>query len=57
MAILFKIVQRIYNNAPRGGTSPQNPGARALSYALGVNKVFMEWVVVLNSNGFHLILN
>jgi len=42
MAILFKIVQRTYNNASRFGTTPQSPGAKASSYDLGAYKLFME---------------
>ena len=40
---------------PPGLAKPQSPGARALSYALCAYKVFKEWVVVLNSDGSHLI--
>jgi hypothetical protein len=46
IAILFKIVQILYNKPLGIETNPQILGARAVSYAPGPFKIFMEEMVV-----------
>jgi hypothetical protein len=55
--ILFKIVQILYNNASRFNKTLQGLGARVVSYAPRVYKIFTEVVVVYTLEEAYLIGN
>jgi len=45
-AILLKMLQRSYNKNSRIETTPQDPVAGVVSYALGANMVLIEGMLV-----------